>query len=292
MERLRSVEAVRAWQAAQGAGSLGFVPTMGALHVGHLTLVQRAWADNACVLASIFVNPLQFGPSEDFTRYPRDEDGDCAMLAAEGVAAVFIPPLEVIYPAGFSTSVDVTGPLTERLEGAARPGHFQGVATVVTKLLLVARADRAYFGMKDAQQLLVIDQMVRDLAIPTRIVPVPTVREPDGVAMSSRNRYLSAEDRTRATAIPRGLDRAEALYNDGVREAAAIRGAAEAALAAEGLVAEYVSCAAFDDLRELDLLEGPALLSLAVRVGAARLIDNRWLGVAPGAAAGLLKAGV
>jgi pantoate--beta-alanine ligase len=279
MERLTTIAAVRRWR--ERAGAVGFVPTMGALHDGHLELVRRSRSADESVLVSIFVNPLQFGPNEDFERYPRDLDGDCARLAAAGVDAVFFPTVEEMYPAGFGTHVEVSGPLTERLEAASRPGHFRGVTTVVAKLLLIAQATRAYFGMKDAQQLLVVSRMVRDLAIPTAIAPVPIVREADGLAMSSRNVYLTPELRAAAAAIPRALQAGADAYGGGERSAEAIRGAVEAVLAREPVLqAEYVSCARIDTLEEWERVAGPALLSLAVRAGETRLIDNRWLGVA------------
>lgn len=278
MERLTTIAATRRWRRGL-AGRVGFVPTMGALHEGHLALVRRARADCDQVIASIFVNPLQFGPAEDFDHYPRDEAADCALLAAEGVDAVVLPARDEIYPPGFATSVVVAGPLTERLEAAARPGHFTGVTTVVCKLLQITTPTHAYFGMKDAQQLLVIGQLVRDLAIPTAIVPIPTVREPDGVAMSSRNRYLAPAARAAARAIPRGLDLAVARYGDGERAGAALCAIVRRELQREGAAeTEYVSCAALDDLTELDRVDQPALLSLAARLGKTRLIDNRWLG--------------
>ena len=279
MERLTTIAAMRAWR-ARAAGSVGFVPTMGALHDGHVALVRRARAASDSVLVTIFVNPLQFGPNEDFTTYPRDLDGDAQLLAAAGADAIFFPAQEEIYPPGFSARVEVSGPLTERLEAACRPGHLTGVTTVVAKLFQITQPTQAYFGMKDAQQLLVICQMARDLAMPVTIVPVATVRDPDSVAMSSRNRNLTQEERRAAAAIPLGLAAAERLHADGGRDAESMRRAVEGALAAEPLLQpDYVSCAALDTLAELERVDGPALLSLAVRVGSMRLIDNRWLGL-------------
>lgn len=279
MERLTTIDAVRRWHAA-ASGSLGFVPTMGALHDGHLSLVRRSTAENDRTIVSIFVNPLQFGPDEDLGRYPRDLDGDCSELDAAGVDAVFFPEAAELYPDAFSTTVEVRGPLTERLEGASRPGHFAGVTTVVTKLMQIAQATRTYFGMKDAQQLLVLAKLVRDLAIPTTVVPVVTVREGDGLAMSSRNRYLDAADRAAAAVIPRALDAGAAAYDRGERAGTTIADAVRAVLAAESrLAVEYVSCASIDTLAELGHIDDVTLLLLAVDVGGTHLIDNRWLGL-------------
>ena len=279
METLGTVAAVRAWHRAVQS-DVGFVPTMGALHDGHLALVQRARRENDQVIASIFVNPLQFGPSEDVDRYPRAIEDDSRLLRENGVDALFLPQVQEIYPDGFRTSVEVTGPLTAVLEGAARAGHFAGVTTVVSKLLFITQPTRAYFGMKDAQQLLVIAKFVHDLDIAVEIVPVPTVRERDGLAMSSRNRYLSAEERKAAAAISRAIEAGRALFDQGERDAAALQSAVHEVLNAEPLLqTEYVSCAHLPTLRELDQIDERALLSLAVQCGAARLIDNRWLGV-------------
>lgn len=259
-------------------GSVGAVPTMGYLHAGHLALVRRARAENDHVVVSIFVNPTQFGPAEDFARYPRDPDRDLALLRAEGVDAVFLPDTGEMYPEGFSTSVEVHG-LTDRLEGVHRPGHFRGVTTVVAKLLLILQPHRAYFGQKDAQQLIVVRRMVRDLAFPVEVVDVPTVREPDGLAMSSRNVYLSPGERRAAAALPRALERVRELWRGGVRDAAALRNAMRQVLDAEPLVrTDYVSVADPDTLDELDAAGDRALASLAVRIGGTRLIDCAWLG--------------
>ena len=284
MDRLETVDQVCAWRGNDP--DLGFVPTMGALHAGHLALVQQARADkrrtgSGRVIVSIFVNPLQFGPNEDLDHYPRDLDGDLRQLAEAQVDAVFFPKLDEVYPTGFATTVQVEGPLTERLEAASRPGHFSGVTTVVAKLFHIVQPARSYFGMKDAQQLLVIAKMVRDLAIPTKLVAVPTVREANGVAMSSRNAHLSPDARSAATAIPRALATAAELYEAGERDARRLRQYVEAALAEEPLLrAQYVSCARLDTLEEWDeQVEGAALLSLAVEAGQTRLIDNRWLGL-------------
>ena len=278
MKVLRTVAEVRAWRKA--AGTVGLVPTMGYLHAGHMSLVRRARAENDSVLATIFVNPTQFGPNEDFSRYPRDEARDFAMLEAEGAHAVFAPTLEEVYPPGFATAVEVGGELTEVLEGAHRPGHFRGVATVVAKLLGIGDAERAYFGAKDAQQLAVVRRMVRDLDIKTEIVACETVREPDGLAMSSRNSYLTPEERHAAPTLYRGLRAAAARYADGVRSAEALRRAVAEVVEREPLLAlEYVSIADADSLaEEVSEVTGPALVSLAARLGKTRLIDNVTVG--------------
>ncbi len=215
--------------AALPRGGVGFVPTMGYLHEGHLALVRRARAENPFVAVSIFVNPLQFGPGEDYDRYPRDEARDLAMLEAEGVDLVFLPTPEALYPEGFSTHVEVTGPLTERFEGAHRPGHFRGVTTVVAKLFHLFHPDRAYFGEKDFQQLAVIRHMVRDLNFPLEVVGVPTVREPDGLALSSRNVYLTPEHRKEAPKLYRALLAAREAARSG-------RSVAEAEAAAKAIL--------------------------------------------------------
>lgn len=279
MEILSTAAAVRAWRASQ-RGTVGFVPTMGALHAGHLTLVRRARAENDRVIASIFVNPLQFGPREDFDRYPRDLEGDRRLLQEAGVDALFYPDVAEMYPPGFDTRVEVQGALTAVLEGKARPGHFAGVTTVVGKLFLITQPSRAYFGMKDAQQLLVIAKAVRDLQWPITIVPCATVREADGLAMSSRNRYLRPPERAAAATIPQALAAGQALFDRGERRADPIRAAVRALLDADLLLKiEYVSCADLRTLEEVAQISDRALLSLAVRIGRTRLIDNHWLGV-------------
>lgn len=259
-------------------GTVGAVPTMGYLHEGHLALVRRARAENDHVVVSIFVNPTQFGPNEDYARYPRDPERDLALLRAEGVDAVFMPSVEEMYPEGFATYVNVER-LTERLEGAHRPGHFRGVTTIVTKLFHILQPHRAYFGQKDAQQLIVIRRMTRDLAFPVDIVDVPTVREPDGLAMSSRNVYLSPDERRAATVLFRALERARQLWDAGVRDGDRLREAMREVIDSEPLArADYVSVADPETLEELGAIEGRALASLAVRLGSTRLIDCAWLG--------------
>ncbi|MGD0861231.1 MAG: pantoate--beta-alanine ligase [Candidatus Limnocylindrales bacterium] len=256
---------------------VGLVPTMGALHEGHASLIRRAHAENATVLVTIFVNPLQFNETSDFEAYPRDEAADVRVCGAAGADLLLIPPVEEIYHPGFETSVRV-GALTQPLEGAARPGHFEGVTTVVAILLGLAGADRAYFGQKDAQQLLVIRRMAADLGVATEIVACPIVREPDGLALSSRNVRLTPQQRAAAPVLRRALSAARARYDAGERDAEILRAAMRMTLAAEPLAApEYVSCADSATLRELERVDGPTLLSMAVRFGAVRLIDNEPL---------------
>jgi pantoate--beta-alanine ligase len=278
MEVIETIDAFR--RARARYERIGLVPTMGYLHEGHLSLVRQARLECAAVAVSIFVNPTQFSPSEDLARYPRDLPRDLRLLAEGQADLVFVPSVAEIYPPGFSTVVDVQG-VTEMLEGAARPGHFAGVATVVCKLLNIAQATRAYFGQKDAQQSVVVRKMARDLDIPTEIVICPTVREPDGLAMSSRNVYLSPAERQAATAVYRALRAAQERYAAGERSGEALRLAMRAVLDAEPLArAEYISAADPLTLRELDEVTGEgALLSLAVRFGKTRLIDNLLLGI-------------
>ncbi len=259
-------------------GPLGFVPTMGYLHEGHLVLVRRARAENASVAVSIFVNPTQFGPSEDFKQYPRNPQRDLSLLKKEGVELVFMPPVAEIYPPGFDSWVEV-GKIAERLEGASRPGHFRGVATVVARLFELVRPDRAYFGQKDAQQLLVIKRMVADLDMGLEVVAVPTVREADGLAMSSRNTYLSPEERGQAAALYRALTLAQRLYAEGERDAETIRQRMTALIQKQPLAQiGYVSIADAETLEELKVVKPPALVSMAVRIGRTRLIDNLVMG--------------
>ncbi len=273
MQVLSSIDALR--QARSQFGRLGLVPTMGYLHAGHLSLVELARRENGASAVSIFVNPTQFAPHEDFTRYPRDIERDLRLLEEAGVDLVFSPPVEEIYPPGFGTYVVIPA-ADEVLEGAARPAHFRGVATVVCKLLNLIQPTRAYFGQKDAQQTVVVRQMVRDLNLPTSIVVAPTVREPDGLALSSRNVYLSPAQRAAAPVLYRALSAASRRYAAGERDGELLRRIMHEILAEEPLVIpEYVSVADPLTLRELEEL-GPqgALLSLAVRLGPIRLIDN------------------
>jgi len=253
---------------------VGLVPTMGWLHDGHRALIQQARAENATTVVSIFVNPRQFSDPADLEKYPRSEARDIALSTEEGVDLVFAPSVEEVYPPGFDTSVRV-GAVAGPLEGAARPGHFDGVATVVAILFDLVGAEHAYFGQKDAQQLLVIRRMALDLALPTEVIGCPTVREPDGLAMSSRNVHLSTDERAAAPVLARALRAARGLYARGEHSAEALRGEMQRVLAEEPLAKpEYVSVADTATLRELDEVSGPALLSLAVRFGSTRLIDN------------------
>ena len=253
---------------------VGFVATMGALHGGHLALVERARDENESVVASVFVNPTQFGPSEDFAAYPRDLESDLSKLEEMGADLVFTPTAREMYPDGFDTHVDV-GSVGAVLEGRARPGHFRGVATAVCKLLNIVGPDRAYFGQKDAQQSVVVRRLNADLNLGVEIVVVSTVREADGLALSSRNRYLSPAERKAASVLYRALSLAKDMSDGGVADAGEIKRQMEALIAAEPLaLSDYVSLADPDSLQELDRIDGPALASLAVRVGDTRLIDN------------------
>jgi len=250
---------------------------MGWLHDGHRSLMQRARADDATTIVTIFVNPRQFNEAADYQRYPRNETRDLAVVEEEGIDLVFAPPVEEIYLPGFDTTVSV-GAVARPLEGAARPGHFDGVATVVAILFDLVGAERAYFGQKDAQQVMVIRQMARDLAIPTEVIACPTVREPDGLALSSRNVHLQPEERAAAPILRRALLAATARWEAGERSGDRLREAMRETLAEEPLARlDYVSVADGTTLAELDRVEGPALLSLAVRFGDTRLIDNEVL---------------
>ncbi len=277
MRICRTIAEFRAWRAASD-GDVGLVPTMGFLHEGHLSLVRAARQQNEHVVVSIFVNPAQFAPSEDLASYPRDEARDLALLDAEAVDAVFAPTVEQMYPAGYATYVAVEG-LTQRLEGASRPTHFRGVTTVVLKLLNIVQPRRAYFGQKDAQQLAVIQRMVRDLDLSPEIIRLPIIREPDGLAMSSRNVYLNLEQRAAALVLSQALHFAADLHADGERDAKVIRSRMRALIAAQPLATlDYVSIAAAETLEEVTTIDGPVLVSLAVRFSTTRLIDNVTLG--------------
>jgi pantoate--beta-alanine ligase len=259
---------------------LGLVPTMGWLHAGHRSLMQRARAENATTIATIFVNPRQFNEAADFQQYPRNEARDLAVCDEEGIDLVFAPGVDQVYPPGFDTVVSV-GAVARPLEGAARPGHFEGVATVVAILFDLIGAEHAYFGQKDAQQVMVIRQMARDLAIPTEVIACPTVREPDGLALSSRNVHLTPAERAAAPVLRRALLAARDRWVAGERSGDALRAAMQAILAAEPLATPaYVSVADGQTLAELGrVIDGePALLSLAVRLGSTRLIDNEPIG--------------
>jgi pantoate--beta-alanine ligase len=264
----------------EGPGKWGLVPTMGYLHAGHISLVERARAENDLVGVSIFVNPTQFGPAEDLAAYPRDLDRDLGLLERSGADLVWVPPTEEVYPSGYQTYVDVEE-VTRVLEGAARPGHFRGVATVVAKLFHIFLPDRAYFGQKDAQQVAVIRQMVRDLNFPVELVVCPIVREADGLAMSSRNVYLRPEQRAAAPVLYRALSAASTAWAAGERDGDRLRQAMRRVLDSEPLAqTEYVSAADPVTLTELGLPSRGVLLSMAVRIGKARLIDNLLLGEA------------
>ena len=258
----------------QLAEPIGFVPTMGYLHEGHLALVRQARVENPSVVASIFVNPTQFGPREDLKSYPRDPERDLALLEKEGVDIVFMPSVAEMYPAQFSSWVEI-GKITERLEGASRPGHFRGVATVVAKLFNIVQPNKAYFGQKDAQQAIVIKKMVADLNMNLEIVTLPTVREPDGLAMSSRNAYLNPQERQAALVLYQALSLAEQLWSQGEKDAEHIRQQMTALIQKQPLAEiDYISIADAKTLDELDRVSPPVLVSLAVRIGKTRLIDN------------------
>lgn len=276
---VRTVAELRAALAPRRAGTIGFVPTMGALHEGHATLLRAARAADDAVVMSIFVNPTQFNEQADLAAYPRTEAADLALAEAEGVDVVFAPDAAEMYPAGFATTVSVTGPIAETLEGAERGrGHFDGVATVVTKLLLAALPDRAYFGAKDAQQVAVIRRFVADLGLPVEIVVCPTSRDADGLARSSRNTRLSAEERSRALAIPRALGAVKDAAAQGIADTGALRARAVAVLEAAGIRSEYLAFVDPETLAPAAVVEGPVLVAIAARVGATRLIDNIVIG--------------
>jgi pantoate--beta-alanine ligase len=273
MQVIRTVTEIRAIR-QEFTGAVGFVPTMGFLHEGHLALVKRARAENSVVVVSIYVNPAQFGPREDFGAYPRDLDRDLELLRKGGVDIIFVPSDDEMYPPAFCSWVDVER-VAGRLEGASRPGHFRGVATVVAKLFNIVRPTRAYFGQKDAQQVLVIKEMVADLNMNLEVVVVPTVRESDGLAMSSRNSYLDPRERQAATVLFKALTLARQLRQGGEQNAEKIRRQMTALIQKEPLgQIDYVSIADARTLEELDLLDRPAVASLAVRIGRTRLIDN------------------
>jgi pantoate--beta-alanine ligase len=254
--------------------TVGLVPTMGALHEGHLSLIRAARAETSFVVVSIFVNPTQFGPHEDLTRYPRPLKKDLELCAREGVDLAYVPTVETVYPPGFRTFVEVTG-LQDVLEGASRPGHFRGVATVVLKLFLTVGPDRAYFGQKDAQQVCVVRRMIDDLNVPVELRVCPTVRDADGLALSSRNQYLEASQRRQAVVLPQALERARRLVNDGERNAAALQAAMRGVIAkAPDAVVDYVAVVDAGTLTPLEQLRGDVLLALAVKFGTTRLIDN------------------
>ena len=287
---MKTITTVAEMQAtrAELTGSVGLVPTMGYLHEGHLSLVRRSLRDNDHTIVSIFVNPAQFGPSEDFERYPRDDKRDLELLEAvlrepqDERMLVFMPGVDEMYPPGFDDWVELHGSLVERFEGEHRPGHFRGVTTIVAGLFRIVRPDRAYFGQKDAQQLRVVRRMVRNLALPVNIVAMPIVREPDGLALSSRNVYLSPEDRSAALVLSRSLRHAESLVAAGETNAATIQREVEAMIRSERRIAlEYAALTGEETLEDIKTLDRPALLLVLGRLGKTRLLDNAVL-IAPG----------
>ena len=279
---MRIITAIDEMQAAarelRSGGTLALVPTMGALHAGHLSLIDAAKRDCAHVAATIFVNPLQFGPNEDFNRYPRTFEADCAALTAAGVDILFAPSAETLTPAGATTFIEVGG-ISDRLDGAHRPGHFRGVATVVAKLFHIVEPHRAYFGQKDAAQLAILRAMVRDLNFSVEIVACPIVREPDGLALSSRNRYLTAEQRRRATILHRSLAAAADLHTQGERNSQALIATMLQMLASEPtVIVEYAAVVDPGTLLPLADTTNGALIAVAARLGETRLIDNQLIG--------------
>jgi pantoate--beta-alanine ligase len=279
---MRIITAIAEMQAAarelRRGGTLALVPTMGALHAGHLSLIDAAKRDCAHVAATIFVNPLQFGPNEDFNRYPRTFEADCAALTAAGVDILFAPSAETLTPAGATTFIEVGG-ISDRLDGAHRPGHFRGVATVVAKLFHIVEPHRAYFGQKDAAQLAILRAMVRDLNFSVEIVACPIVREPDGLALSSRNRYLTAEQRRRATILHRSLAAAADLHTQGERNSQALIATMLQMLASEPtVIVEYAAVVDPGTLLPLADTTNGALIAVAARLGETRLIDNQLIG--------------
>ncbi|NPV84346.1 MAG: pantoate--beta-alanine ligase [Candidatus Aminicenantes bacterium] len=265
-------EKILAWK--KHGRKIGFVPTMGYLHEGHLSLVRESKKRSEVTVVSIFVNPKQFGPSEDYRVYPRDLERDRALLEKEGVDLVFYPPVDVMYPEGYKTYVEVED-LQDRLCGKSRPGHFRGVCTVVLKLFNLVQPDEAYFGWKDAQQVIILQKMVEDLNVPVKIVPLPLVRDHDGLALSSRNTYLSPEERRAALVLKKSLDLAEKLILEGEKEAGRIREEMIELISAEPLARlDYVEIVKLNNLEPLERIEGEVLIALAVFIGRTRLIDN------------------
>ena len=281
MKILKTIEEIKAFagEMSKAGKKIGLVPTMGALHEGHLTLMREARKECEIVIASVFVNPTQFGPNEDYDAYPRKFEEDCQKLEQEGIDAVFHPEPEIMYPQGYLTYVNVEGDITNKLCGARRPGHFRGVATVVTKLFNLSRATDAYFGQKDAQQVVVVRRFVEDLNIPVRIHMVPIVREESGLARSSRNMYLSSEEREAALVLSRSLKKAETAFAGGEKDTSALKKLVREELAGEKLAEiDYVELYSFPALQELAKVDQPALLAIAVKIGKTRLIDNVILG--------------
>jgi pantoate--beta-alanine ligase len=280
MQILRTVNELRNWSRNQrkNGKTVGLVPTMGALHTGHASLIRAATASWSAVAVSIFVNPTQFSPNEDYSRYPRTFEADCALASSNGAHVIFSPTVEELYPTGAATFVEVEG-LSNRLDGLSRPGHFRGVATVVAKLFIAAEPDRAFFGQKDAAQVSVIRRMALDLRIGTEIVVCPIVREPDGLALSSRNAYLNPAERQQALVLSRSIRKVESLFAAGERNSAALIAAARDALAAEPAVRiDYVELVDWSTLEPLETATPGALFAVAAYVGSTRLIDNTILG--------------
>jgi pantoate--beta-alanine ligase len=284
MEILRTVAELRQWSRTlrnqvrnDGGNTIGLVPTMGALHAGHASLIHAACSAVGYVAVSIFVNPTQFGPNEDYARYPRTFEADCTLAKAEGADVIFAPPVEELYPNGAATFVEVEG-LSQRLDGASRPGHFRGVATVVAKLLIASEADRAFFGQKDAAQVAVLRRMVADLRLAAEIVVCPIVRKPDGLALSSRNIYLSQTEHTQALALSRAVRQVEALVAGGERRAEALVAAARQTFAAQTNVrVDYIELVNWATLEPVEIAAPGSLFAVAAWVGATRLIDNTIL---------------
>ena len=279
MQILRTVQELREWTRADRyeTNTIGIVPTMGALHAGHASLIRAARDLCGCVVVSIFVNPTQFGPNEDYARYPRSFEADCELARAEGASLIFAPSVEELYPPGAATFVEVEG-LSHRLDGASRPGHFRGVATVVTKLLIATEADLAFFGQKDAAQVSVLRRMVLDLRVPAQIVVCPIVREADGLALSSRNAYLNSEERRQALALSSAVRKVESMAAAGERDAPALIAAACEAFAAEPAVrVDYIELVNWDTLLPVETAAPGSLFAVAAWVGTTRLIDNAIL---------------
>lgn len=276
MQTIQTVNELRQWtaQARQKGLRIGLVPTMGALHAGHLSLVQAARKNCDCVVVSIFVNPTQFGPQEDFSKYPRTLEKDSALLAAENVDVIFAPSVEEVYPAGAATFVEVEG-LSQRLDGASRPGHFRGVATVVSKLFLMTTPHCAFFGQKDAAQVAVLRKMVRDMHFDLELVACPIVRDSDGLALSSRNTYLTPEERKQALVLSRSLHRVEALIKQGTTSSDTLKSSAKSVFEEEPQVQiDYIAAVDPDSLEDLPDVGNGALFAVAAWVGKTRLIDN------------------
>jgi pantoate--beta-alanine ligase len=281
MQILRTVDELRRWSRSARCGrgnTIGLVPTMGALHAGHASLIRAARGACTHVAVSLFVNPTQFGPNEDFSRYPRSFEADCALAESEGADVLFAPTVEELYPNGSDCTIVEVGGLSERLDGASRPGHFRGVATVVAKLLIAAEPDRAFFGQKDAAQVSVLRRLVSDLRMATEIVVCPIVRDADGLALSSRNAYLSAEERARALTLSRAVRHVEALVAQGERRSDALIGAARQIFVSQPTVSvDYIALVDWATLETVETAAPGTLFAVAAWVGSTRLIDNKIL---------------